>query len=203
MRCSGSSPEPGDPSQGFTLLELVLALLCSGILVAALVTIWVQVIRTTTASSMESASQVQRQTLQRKLTRLVSTLQWTPSSHLPQGVMPWGGSEASFMFWSRESFGASPGPVRWTFQVRDAVWIGQWEDPSPASEGARQGTLLLDGVAEIHVEVLKEEVDTQGEQVRWTELRAWDPAQPFRPLGFRFRIKWKEDLDDTYVAGPP
>jgi hypothetical protein len=180
-----------------------LALLCSGILVAALVTIWVQVIRTTTASSLESARQVQRQTLQRKLARLVSSLQWTPSSHLPQGVMPWGHTNTSSMFWSRESFGASPGPVRWTIRVQDAAWVGQWEDPSPASEAVRQGTLLLDGVAELHVETLKEEVDTQGEQVRWTELRAWDPAQPFRPLGFRFRIKWKEGEDDTYLFGPP
>lgn len=205
MPCSGSFPERqrNPRSQGFTLLELTLALACSGLLVGALVTIWVQVIRTTTASSVESVAQGQKRDLHRQLQRLVSTLQWTPSSHLPQGVLAWGASETGFMVWSKESFGASPGPVRWTFQIQDGVWMGQWEDPTPGAEGGRQGLWPLAGVAELRLELLKGELSTQAEQVQWVDFKAWDPSQIFRPLGFRFRVKWKDDLQETLVMGLP
>lgn len=192
MRCSGSC------RNGFTLLEMVLALLCSGILVAALVAVWIQVVRTSTATALESAVQSRRETLQRRMVRLASSLRWTPTSHLPQGTLPWRATGTSIRFWSGESFGTAPGPVSWVFEEQGGTWTARRED-----QGSSPDLLPLEDVAEFRLESLRGETGAAGERVQWIPLEAWDPALPFRPLAFRFRWKDRATLEEFQALGSP
>jgi len=203
MRYSESFPEceRRHHAHGFTVLELVLALACSALLVAALVSVWILVIRATVSSGLETKNQRHKLEAQRHMQRLVSTLQWSPSSHLPQGNLPWAASNSTLVFWSRESMGAAPGPVSWTFSLKEGTWRGYWEAPAPLESDLRKGELTLEGLTELQLEILKEDVDTLGEKVDWTSLSNWDPARPFRPLGFRMRLKWDGDAHAVVLTG--
>lgn len=192
MRCSGSC------RNGFTLLEMVLALLCSAILVAALVAVWIQVVRTSTATALESAAQSRQVTLQRRMVRLASSLRWTPTSHLPQGALPWRAAGTSIQVWSGESFGTAPGLAAWVFEEHGGAWTARGTEDNSSLD-----LLPMEDVAEFRLELLRGETGAAGERVEWIPLETWDPALPFRPLAFRFRWKDRASLVEFQALGSP
>lgn len=187
MRRSGSCPS----LRGFTLLELSFALAVSGVLVALLVGVWIQVFRTSAAVSQEALRLRERRARLQDLQGILDGAQWTATSLAPQGGMAWSGAEGRIQLWSRDSRGGSPGPVLWTldWQVPSGLQ-SRWQDP----QGGTTGELARDAEepVELRLEALEELVSPEGEELRWVRIQDWMPGLPFRPLGLRLGVRFED-----------
>lgn len=182
-----SSPEK---KNGFTLLEMMLAISVSGVVVALIVGAWIQTIRSSESIENELKGQKDLQRETDFMQGILDEAKWTSTSTVPQGTLHWEASGSGFSMWSRKSFGNAPGPVAWRFGPGPSgEFIGTGTDPrSPAIPS---WVIDLHQIERIDLEVLRSEVISGGDSLQWIALTAWEPTVPFRPLGLRFRITWK------------
>ncbi len=183
-------------NRGFTLLELVVAMACSAILVALLASVWIQMMRTSTAVMGEAAQHRGREAERRDLQRLLLNLRWSPTSLAPGGALPWEASPGRISVWSGESAGQSAGPVRWTLEARPEGVSARIADPLGPSPVAP----VWSQVQDLRLEALLDALQEGGEEARWTALSGWDAARPFRPAALRLWIRWKgQDIEECLV----
>lgn len=175
---------------GFTLLEMMLAISVSGVLVALIVGAWIQTIRSSTSVETELKSARDRQTEMDLLQGILEGAKWTSTSLTPQGTLRWEGRAQGFSMWSNKSFGNAPGPIAWVFAPDPSGAFGA-SGADPRTPATPSWTLDLHQVEQIDLEVLRAEVLSGEDHLQWVRLTAWEPTVPFRPLGLRLRITWK------------
>lgn len=180
MRSCASCPE-----RGFTLMEMVLALAVTGLLVGVLVGAWVQVVRTASRAEQEAREERDREISSTRLTRLLDGIAWSGQSLTPQGTLRIELEGERLSFWSRESLGQAPGPVRWILEAGAGRGLRAWiEDPQvgvlPGFEAPELDSLRF--------EVLLGEIQTNGENLQWTSPQPIVQGSPFRPLAFRILL---------------
>lgn len=167
-------------SAGFTLLEMSLSMVVSGLLATLMVAAWIQAQRAGASWAQEASVSRQADEQIRTLQAALEGCVWTSSSHLPQGTFPWSGGGEGFTFWSRTGRGALPGPVLWRLAREGGQWILVEEDG--------WGLVSSRGyfpASEARLEVAKRLVTPEGESLQWIAPSAWNAAEPFRPLGHR------------------
>ena len=174
-------------NRGFTLLELVVAMTCSAILVALLVTVWIQMMRVSVTVMGETAVLRERETERRGLQRLLQGARWSATSLAPGGALPWQTAPGRLVIWNSESGGQSAGPVQWTLESRPeglAVQILDPLGPGPTAPAWPQ-------VQSLRLEVLASSLETQGEELKWVDPSQWQIARPFRPVAIRLWVRWR------------
>ena len=176
--------------EGFTLLELSIAMSVAGVLVALLVAAWVQACREGIRISGEAAHNRSGVEMARQLQHLLESAVWSATSIQPQGVLKWESGPRYFTMWSRDA-GGMPGPARWRIACDGRKLVAQAEDPMGQAGIPR----VLDGIADLRLDVAQQRVDSAGESLSWISPENWDPSQPFRPVAFR--IRWLTTAGDA------
>ncbi|WP_306591283.1 hypothetical protein [Geothrix sp. 21YS21S-4] len=182
--------------RGFTLLELTVALASAALLVALLVGVWLQVVRSAEKQAHDAEVSRTRAELHRTLESVVAGAQWTANSQAPQGSLVWEQGEGKLVLWSREGLGRFAGPTRWWFQCDAEGLQAVVEDPQEGGRVIRRWS----GVRRVQLECCRVESGLEGETIRWLPFDQWDVAWPFRPVGLRLVVEDASGLSWKVVS---